>query len=277
MGRKSEDLLESKRELKAETIDYIGNVSMPYAHYHEHYEILYVRENSRILAVNDEEYMLNEGSIALIKPFLMHKTESDENKKQKRSLVNFSVEVGEEIERFLKSNILSCFDSPVLEIGKETGKRIRESMDRLSSLKDEDEMFEAKFKAELLDMIIIIAGEMVTQEDKRTGGKVVDIIPQVAKRIQQHLGDEITLNGLSEEFGISPCYLSRCFKANMGMSLTKFINNARIVEAQRLIKDGYTSVTAVAMGVGFSNITHFERVFKETVGISPKKYMKMIL
>ena len=62
----------------------------------------------------------------------------------------------------------------------------------------------------------------------------------------------------------------------MGISLTKYINNVRIIAAQKLIDEGYTSVTAIAMQTGFSNITHFDRVFKKITGISPKKYIMQI-
>ena len=85
LGKLSEDLLKNKRGYKAETISYVGNVSMAESHYHEHYEILYVRKNSRIITVNNKDkYILDEDNIAFIKPLLIHQTSSDENKKQRR-------------------------------------------------------------------------------------------------------------------------------------------------------------------------------------------------
>lgn len=269
--------MENKGEYKAETINYIGNVSMPYSHYHEHYEILYVRENSRILTVNNsDKHILNDTNIALIKPFLIHKTLSDENKKQKRSLINFSFASGEEIAEFSKYNILKCFDYPVIEMGEKTRKKVSEYMDELSLLKEESEFYEIEFKSGLLKILILLAKESEKRNIKKNeGGKgVLDIIPFIAQKIQKCCGEDLSLKTLAEEFHISPCYLSRCFKENMGISLVKYINNVRIIAAQKLMNEGYTSVTAVAMQVGFSNITHFERVFKAIAGISPKQYIK---
>lgn len=275
MERFSEDLLKNKREYKAETINYIGNVSMPYSHFHEHYEILYVRENSRILMVNNrDKYILNDANIALIKPFIIHKTLSDEKKRQKRSLINFSFDIAEKIADFSGYDILKCFDIPVLQMEDSVKKSVIECMDELSLLDEESDSYEAEFKSVLLRLLIILEKESEKKYVRKneSGKGVGETIPLIAKKIQQCYSDDLTLEALAEEFHISPCYLSRCFKNNMGISLIKYINNVRIIAAQKLIDEGYTSITAVAMQTGFSNITHFERVFKKITGISPKKY-----
>ena len=277
MERLSEDLLKNKRGYKAETISYVGNVSMPYSHYHEHYEILYVRKNSRKLTINNKDkYILDENNIALIKPFLIHKTSSDEKKKQKRSLINFSVDVGEIIKSFGKEDILDCFEYPVIVMDEETKNIISVCMDEMSELNEESEFYEVEFKNILLKLLIALAKEIKRKNIKKNDVEkgVFEIIPDIAKKIQQDFSGDLSLEALAGEFNISPCYLSRCFKEKMGVTLVKFINSIRIVEAQKLMDEGYNSVTAVAMQVGFSNITHFERVFKSITGISPKKYMK---
>lgn len=277
MERLSEDLLKNKRGYKAETISYVGNVSMSHSHYHEHYEILYVRENSRKLTINNKDkYILNENNIAFIKPFLIHKTSSDENKKQRRSLINFSSDVGKDLLEFGNNDILDCFEYLVIDVDEETKKIISDCMDELSELKEESEFYEVEFKNILLKMLIVLAKEIKRKNIKKNDVEkgVYEMIPDIAKKIQQDCSGDLSLETLAREFSISPCYLSRCFKEKMGITLVKFINCIRIVEAQKLMAEGYNSVTAVAMQVGFSNITHFERVFKSIVGISPKKYMK---
>ena len=279
MEKLSGDLLESRYGYKAETRSYVGNVSMSDSHYHEHYEILYVRKNSRILTVNNKDkYLLNENNIALIRPFLIHKTSSDENKKQRRSLVNFSADVGEELTRLGKKDILGCFEYPVIDMEEDVKKQVSGCLDELSELDDESEFYGVEFKNILLKMLIILGKEIKRKNmEKSDGGRgVFEIIPDVAKKIQTDYSGDLSLGRLSEEFNISPCYLSRCFRRKMGVNISKFINNIRISEAQKMIKEGYSSVTAVAMGVGYSNITHFERVFKEIVGMPPKAYMKII-
>ena len=245
MEKLSEDLLKNRCGYKAETISYVGNVSMVDSHYHEHYEILYVRKNSRNLTINNKDkYVLNENNIALIKPFLTHKTSSDENKKQRRSLINFSADVGNDLLKFGKSDILDCFEFPVIDMDVKTKNIISVCMDELSELDEESEFYEVEFKNILLKILIIFSKEIKRKNIRKSDGEkgVFEIIQDVAKR--------------------------------MGITLVKFINSIRIVEAQKLMAEGYNSVTAVAMQVGFSNITHFERVFKSIVGISPKKYMK---
>ena len=45
--------------------------------------------------------------------------------------------------------------------------------------------------------------------------------------------------------------------------------SSRIFEAQELLKDGALSLAEIAIATGFTEQSHFTRVFKEIVGVSP--------
>ncbi len=70
------DFLLAKNRLNTHYIaeQYLENVSMRNLHNHSHYEILYICENERILIAEKKQYILNANSIALIPPYILHRT-----------------------------------------------------------------------------------------------------------------------------------------------------------------------------------------------------------
>lgn len=268
MDKFSKDLLNDNKPFAAEKINYTGGITMSYSHYHEHYEILYVSDGERKLVINNhDKYTLSHGTIALIKPFILHKTESMGGN-ERRILVNFSKETGAEIKRFANADLLKCFDAPITEL-KDTNIT-KELLSELASLDRSDPFFEAKFKTKLAEVLTKISETAAFPFARRNGTE--DIIPLIAKEIQEKYAEDITLSYLAEKFHINSCYLSRKFKKEMGITLVKYINTVRIIAAQKLFDNGCQSVTAAAIQTGFSSITHFERVFKGITGTAPKKY-----
>lgn len=84
----------------------------------------------------------------------------------------------------------------------------------------------------------------------------------------------LSLNSLSEELGYNSKYLSHTFKEKMGMGYSEYLRNLRIKYAVSLFDHGIDSVKNVAALSGFSDPLYFSTVFKNTVGVSPKEYLK---
>ncbi|MBD1396397.1 helix-turn-helix transcriptional regulator [Pontibacter sp. JH31] len=66
----------------------------------------------------------------------------------------------------------------------------------------------------------------------------------------------------------------RFFKERTRKTFTAFLNEMRISNACQLLLKEETSVASVAYEVGFSNLSHFNRVFKNVTGVSPRAYRK---
>ena len=73
---------------------------------------------------------------------------------------------------------------------------------------------------------------------------------------------------------LSPRYLQKIF-ADRGETLSSMIRGRRIAEARRLLEHNETrkaSVAQVAYAVGFNDVAHFSRAFREITGIAPSAY-----
>ena len=84
----------------------------------------------------------------------------------------------------------------------------------------------------------------------------------------------ISLEMLAQMFYVSPYYLCREFKKNTNSTIIRYINVTRIMNAQRKFMETSKNITDISKETGFSNLTHFNRVFKSVTGMSPSQYRK---
>ena len=60
----------------------------------------------------------------------------------------------------------------------------------------------------------------------------------------------------------------------LGCGLAEYIRGQRIHHAQRFLKETALPVTEIAYAVGFSDYSHFSRIFKQYTGLSARTYRK---
>lgn len=72
----------------------------------------------------------------------------------------------------------------------------------------------------------------------------------------------------------NPDYLSRVFKSHTRMELSAYVQHVRIDHAKGLLKQGLLRVSEVSDRCGFSDTSHFVKVFKRLVGITPADYSR---
>jgi transcriptional regulator GlxA family with amidase domain len=91
----------------------------------------------------------------------------------------------------------------------------------------------------------------------------------VAEYIRAHLADVITLDNLAGAVSLSPYHFARSFRATTGMTPHAFVTEHRLMVARDRLLRGDASVTGIALSVGFSNISHFRRLFRRRYGLTP--------
>lgn len=93
--------------------------------------------------------------------------------------------------------------------------------------------------------------------------------------IEKHFSEDITLSDLSASANISKSECSRCFKISMGTTPYKYLTEYRLSKAAQLLVKTNEPVGNIAVAVGFHQMSHFGKCFKEKTGYSPKEYRKM--
>lgn len=84
--------------------------------------------------------------------------------------------------------------------------------------------------------------------------------------------NELSLERIAEEVNVHPGYLSKVFKAEVGIPITEFINRRKIEESKYFLLHGNTSISDIALLFRFCNQSYYTSLFKKYTGLTPKMY-----
>ncbi len=95
---------------------------------------------------------------------------------------------------------------------------------------------------------------------------------QVARYIQEHIREAISLETMASQFHYSTRYLTRVFKRKFGCSPTDYTIHKRIELAKTLLDTTDASIREAAANVGYSDMYYFSKLFKKQTGVTPRQY-----
>lgn len=100
------------------------------------------------------------------------------------------------------------------------------------------------------------------------------IISMAKKYIDDNLCNNIRLESLAEYVHMNPTYFSRYFKKHTNQKLIDYITGQRIKRAVELMRDPTIKIYNIGYQVGYKNLQHFYKVFKQSTGCTPNEYRK---
>lgn len=111
----------------------------------------------------------------------------------------------------------------------------------------------------------------VNNEKEMIGSLSSGKLSEIKKYIDDNYLNNIMLNDLAKEVGMSKYYLIRQFEKQHGLSPHKYLTNLRINHAKELLKNN-NDFANIALESGFYDQSHFTKYFKEYTGVTPMKY-----
>ncbi|MCX7547226.1 AraC family transcriptional regulator [Xanthomarina sp. F1114] len=100
----------------------------------------------------------------------------------------------------------------------------------------------------------------------------IETIQEVSRYINKDFDNQITINQLYRQFGLSPSKLQEGFKLMHGHTVTEYIREVRIKKAEELIKNTDMNISEVVYSIGLTSRSYFSKIFKEKYNCSPKDY-----
>jgi len=93
--------------------------------------------------------------------------------------------------------------------------------------------------------------------------------------MRDNIGNDITLEALASQVGMTPKHFAECFRRSCGVSPYQYFLQLRIEEAKAALRRGRSSITQIAMDFGFANPSHFSAAFRKAVGVSPREFRSL--
>ena len=233
--------------------------------WHENIELLYIVKGSGTLFSDGRRFTFREGDTVAVNSLELHFTEADD-------CLCYYVIIPDR--GFLKVNSVDTSRLSLTHVisSRESGEMFL----RIARLYASDEPFrEAKLKAALLDLVILLADRFTSEEKAAPPSKSLSRMKLIISYINAHLSEHISADDVARAAALSKYHFLREFKKLTGMTLVSFINNLRCEKARSLLSSGDMPVSEVCSSCGFENSSYFTRVFRDNAGMTPSEYRSM--
>lgn len=114
----------------------------------------------------------------------------------------------------------------------------------------------------------------VSDAGSETAGLPAFKLRRVTDWMAENLAEEFNLARLADQVGMSEFYFNRLFKRAAGLPPSQYLIRLRIDAARRLLRETTCSVIEIGNEVGYSNPSHFARIFRKETGLSPSDYRR---
>lgn len=255
----------------------------PIQHSHDFFEIQYILTGTLTQTIDDITVTLNAGDLCFIAPAARHSPHVTDDG---TLLVNLLVRVGTLRSTFATSltekDMISEFFlrvlsgqtyQPLLLCRTGQDEKIRHLiLDMLDEREAADTYADKLLRAMMEQLFIFMLRD---HKDRFDLGKSLrkqdDTILTILRYIQQHYA-EISLSALAGHFNYSETYLSYLIHSYTGRTFSETVTDLRLQYTARRLAGSEDNVSDIAAAAGYSNLTHFYRLFRRYFHMTPMQF-----
>lgn len=257
----------------------MGIEEMEY-HYHEFDKIVIFLSGRASYIIEGRSYFLEPWDVLLVSHHLIHKPVTDPDHPYERVVIyldpGFTQASGTRGE-----DLASCFrlarERQFALMRPEAGERetLEELLERLErALEDKGFGGDLLARTCFLQLLVHLNRDMIrdrTPQD-RSVSQYDPKIAQALSYINEHLGEELTVDALARQVYTSKYHFMRRFKELTGCPVHRYITQKRLLAAAGLLRAGVSAQSACGR-CGFQDYSAFHRAFRRQFGASPRAFM----
>ncbi len=232
------------------------DVYIVYEHLHEFSELLLCRKGNAEVYIKGRPYTLRENELVFILPNTPHRY----------NCVDCEV-------------VCAVFSNDYIPLffHELSGRALVTSavdMSGLEYITDRLEALVGGSKISICGALNLICDRVLSTASFDGEGEELDgkLYQKVISYVSEHYTHNITLKSLAQQFGYNEKYLSSSLHSLTGINFRKLLSSYRISHAKRLLEGGEESISDIAYASGFSAVNTFNRIFKQTEGVTPLEY-----
>lgn len=231
-------------------------------HMHSFYELLLFVRGDVVYSVESQRKVLEEGDFVLILPGQYHFASVNKDNLYERYVLKFPASmVPSSLQRRLREKNVHFFQK------NRYIENIITNLDMCRKIFSDEDFFHMS-KSKILETLIYLARIAETAENEFPDSNLYRIL----KYIRDHRTEELSVDRISKDLGLSKSYLFSYFKREMKVTLMKYIRSKKVIYGQYLIRQGKPP-KEVAKELQFKDYSTFYRDYVSTFGYSPNKDM----
>ena len=244
-------------------------------HKHQFYEIFYILEGSIGHVLNGEARTLHAGDMVFLNLDDIHYFERVEgNTCKHRDIImhtdffdSLSSFLGDDFKYAYHNNLLPKVLSLSLEQMEDYEHRITNAI-LTASIKSEYRM------ASIRALCICLLNHLVEERIRHNDTYYPMWFRELLGRFHMNEFLRVGLDDILKPFHFNKSYLCRRFRQYTGYTMTEYLNQIRLQQAAFQLQYTDNTILSVCNNVGFSSVSYFNKLFKQTYGVSPKCFRK---
>ncbi|HKK45039.1 MAG TPA: AraC family transcriptional regulator [Balneolaceae bacterium] len=254
-------------------------------HHHPELQLIYIIEGAGDLFVGNSITPFEAGNLFLIGSNQSHIFKSDpeyfqeDTNKNARSIsIFFNMEsLGDgffDITETIAIRNLINRAARSIEFHSETAQKFGDRMEQLINITGFDRFLE------ILSLLNDLAKSnnydylTAMSNSSPPSDKESERINNVINYILNHYKEDIPLQTIAEVANYSKAAFCRFFKKRTRKTFSEFLNEVRISQACKLLRNSDLNISQICYESGYNNVSNFNRQFKKLTGTTPKSYSK---
>ena len=246
---------------------YSTGLNFPH-HLHSQLELVYVLEHEIKMTIHGRERLFKKGDFVIIFPHMIHSYDSEflEGSPVSTALTVICglMLTGEHLNQLINYHAQDAFI-----LSEDLHDDVVFAMDALyKEVSYANNLSACKALIQLILARTLPKLKLSKNKDTDFHG----LIYQLVNFISQNFREQLSLDILADELGVSKYYLSRIFSSKLNTNFNDYINGVRLNYATMLISTTNNSITQICSDAGFNSQRTFNRVFQETFQMTPREY-----
>lgn len=251
-------------------------------HWHDEMEFLYIKKGTGTITINLVSHDVKAGDIVLILPGQLHSIHQKKPSAMDYENIIFQLDLlsapGADVctTQFLGPLANGQVSLPALITAGDSLYPFMASclneLDRICH--DPIPAYSLGVKSILFQIFFLLFSQHDVLSSVREPHKAMEHVKTTIKYIELHYAERISIEQIAGVLHLSESHFMRFFKATMGVSFVRYLNEYRLTMASRQLTSSTDSILSIASQCGFENLSLFNRLFKKEYGMTPREYRR---
>lgn len=241
-------------------------------HCHNFYEFFIVTSGEAFHEINGEHRKLHKGTLQLIQPKDSHRIVSSQWKRCTHINISVTPEKLEKICNAIDISVNELIENAeaVTSLSVSELENFIKKAERISLMYfNSDEKFRVLICEMIVDAVCILYKNMISS---RLDGP--EWFTDTLDKIHSPKYCDCSANDVYQLAGFSPPVVIEQFKKYTGKTVVEYLKSIKMNKACELLKNTETPIIEISNILGYASLSHFNRVFKDYLGITPAAYRK---